>query len=119
MAGLKYRPNADSPWEEIPILQGPKGDQGDVGPQGPKGDAFTYNDFTQEQLEALRGPQGETGPAGKNYVLTEQDKQSIASAAAANLQPSITELATTRLPSALVATETTPTVNNQINWVYE
>ena len=24
-----------------------------------KGDAFTYEDFTEEQLEALRGPQGE------------------------------------------------------------
>jgi hypothetical protein len=36
--------------------QGPKGDTGDTGPQGPKGDAFTYNDFTSAQLEALRGP---------------------------------------------------------------
>ena len=32
--------------------------------QGPKGDAFTYEDFTPEQLECLRGPQGEVGPAG-------------------------------------------------------
>lgn len=28
---------------------------------GEKGDPFTYNDFTPEQLEALRGPKGETG----------------------------------------------------------
>lgn len=34
-------------------------------PKGDKGDAFTYEDFTAEQLEALRGPQGETGPAGE------------------------------------------------------
>ena len=27
----------------------------------PKGDAFTYNDFTQDQLEALRGPAGANG----------------------------------------------------------
>ena len=36
-------------------------------PQGEKGDAFTYDDFTPEQLEALtgpQGPQGETGPQG-------------------------------------------------------
>ena len=52
---------------------GPKGDQGETGPQGPKGDtgdAFTYADFTSEQLKALTGPQGpkgdqgETGPQG-------------------------------------------------------
>ena len=59
--------------------QGPKGDTGDTGAQGPqgeqglqgeqgekgdKGDAFVYEDFTAEQLEALKGPQGETGPQG-------------------------------------------------------
>lgn len=32
--------------------------------RGPKGDAFTYEDFTPEQLEALTGPQGPEGPAG-------------------------------------------------------
>ena len=31
------------------------------GPPGPQGEAFTYDDFTPEQLEALRGPQGEPG----------------------------------------------------------
>ena len=34
------------------------------GPQGEKGDAFTYDDFTPEQLEALKGPQGEQGIQG-------------------------------------------------------
>ena len=46
---------------------GADGAKGDTGPEGPKGDAFTYADFTAEQLESLRGPQGlqgETGPAG-------------------------------------------------------
>lgn len=38
---------------------------GPQGPQGPKGDAFTYDDFTPEQLEALTGPQGPEGPAGQ------------------------------------------------------
>ena len=50
--------------------QGPQGLQGETGPQGEKGDkgdAFTYADFTTEQLEGLRGPQGiqgEQGPKG-------------------------------------------------------
>lgn len=47
--------------------QGPQGERGPTGPQGPKGDAFTYADFTAEQLAALKGEKGdtgETGPAG-------------------------------------------------------
>ena len=49
---------------------GPKGDTGTTGPQGPqgpkgdKGDAFTYSDFTAEQLAALKGPQGDKGDTG-------------------------------------------------------
>ena len=44
--------------------RGPKGDKGDTGPQGPKGDAFTYSDFTAEQLAALKGEKGDTGAIG-------------------------------------------------------
>lgn len=44
--------------------QGRTGERGPAGPTGPKGDAFTYEDFTPEQLEALTGPQGPAGPAG-------------------------------------------------------
>ena len=33
--------------------------------KGDKGDAFTYEDFTQEQLEALRGPAGQDGQDGQ------------------------------------------------------
>ena len=53
-----------------PGATGPKGDVGPTGPQGPKGDAgepgaaFTYADFTAEQLAALKGERGETGPKG-------------------------------------------------------
>ena len=46
---------------------GPQGEKGDTGPQGPKGekgDAFTYSDFTTEQLAALKGPQGDKGDTG-------------------------------------------------------
>ena len=35
-----------------------------TGPKGEKGDPFTYEDFTQEQLEGLRGPRGEKGDPG-------------------------------------------------------
>lgn len=50
--------------------QGKKGEKGDIGatgPEGPKGDpgaAFTYEMFTEEQLEGLKGPKGDTGPQG-------------------------------------------------------
>ena len=84
-----------------PGEQGPKGDKGDQGatgpagpegPQGPKGDkgdkgdAFTYEDFTAEQLLALkgekgdkgeRGLQGETGPQGPQGEVGPQGPQGI------------------------------------------
>ena len=43
--------------------------KGPQGEQGPQGKAFTYADFSSEQLENLRGPQGlpgESGQAGKD-----------------------------------------------------
>ena len=43
---------------------GPKGDTGEQGPKGDKGDPFTYEDFTEQQLEALRGPKGDKGDKG-------------------------------------------------------
>ena len=57
-------------WHDIGTLRGPKGDTGETGPQGgqgergEKGDAFTYADFTPEQLAGLVGPQGPQGPQG-------------------------------------------------------
>ena len=71
-----------SAWVNVGALKGPKGDKGDTGPQGPqgskgekgdtgphgekgdKGDAFTYADFTVEQLASLKGEKGDTGPQG-------------------------------------------------------
>ena len=49
---LKFRPNKESEWKEIATIMGPPG------PKGDKGDPFTYADFTEEQLAALRGPEG-------------------------------------------------------------
>lgn len=69
-------------WVNVGALKGPKGDTGETGPQGPqgpqgekgdtgsqgekgdKGDAFTYADFTAEQLASLKGEKGDVGPQG-------------------------------------------------------
>ena len=84
--------------QEIVIgnVKGPKGDIGLTGPQGEpfkyedftpeqlealkvkgdkgdKGDAFTYEDFTPEQLEALKGP----APVRGVDYWTESDKTEI------------------------------------------
>ena len=71
-----------SAWVNVGALKGPKGDTGNTGPQGTrgpkgekgdtgqrgekgdKGDAFTYADFTAEQLASLKGEKGDTGPQG-------------------------------------------------------
>ena len=71
-----------SAWVNVGALKGPKGDTGETGPQGPqgpqgekgntgqrgekgdKGDAFTYSDFTADQLASLKGEKGDTGPQG-------------------------------------------------------
>ncbi|WP_304045789.1 hypothetical protein [Methanobrevibacter gottschalkii] len=37
---------------------------GDTGQKGDTGDAFTYEDFTSEQLAGLKGEKGDTGSAG-------------------------------------------------------
>lgn len=44
--------------------QGLQGIQGPPGPPGKDGKSFTYDMFTQEQLENLKGPRGEQGPPG-------------------------------------------------------
>lgn len=58
-------------------IQGEKGDKGDKGEtgaagkdgakgdKGDKGDAFTYSDFTTEQLAALKGEKGDKGDKGE------------------------------------------------------
>lgn len=79
-------------------MEGPQGPRGQIGPQGPKGDTgergprgypgekgergypFTYEDFTQQQLEGLRGPQGiqgQQGPKGDKGDTGAQGPQGI------------------------------------------
>lgn len=56
---------------------GTRGEKGDKGDKGEKGNAFTYADFTPDQLAALKGEkgdtglQGEPGPPGKDGVTPE------------------------------------------------
>ena len=54
MPVIKYRVNKNSPWNSIVSI---------------KGEDFKYEDFTPEQLEALKG---------ENYTLTATDKEEIA-----------------------------------------
>ena len=49
---------ADKEWIAIGRVVGDTGEKGDTG------DAFTYDDFTPEQLSGLKGDTGDTGPAG-------------------------------------------------------
>ena len=58
MSVLRFRSNAEEAWQSIPTIR------------GEKGDAFTYEDFTAEQLEGLRGPKGEPG---EDFVPTADD----------------------------------------------
>lgn len=53
------------------------GPEGKEGPVGPKGDPFTYEDFTPEQLEALRGEDGKTPVAGVDYYTDAEKKAMV------------------------------------------
>ena len=46
------------------VIPGAQGLPGEQGTRGPKGDPFRYEDFTPEQLEALKGPKGDKGEDG-------------------------------------------------------
>ena len=46
------------------VIPGAQGLPGEQGTRGPKGDPFRYEDFTPEQLAALKGPKGDKGEDG-------------------------------------------------------
>ena len=50
------------------VIPGAQGLPGEQGERGPKGDPFRYEDFTPEQLEALKGPKGEDGLSAFNIA---------------------------------------------------
>lgn len=55
------------------IYDGAKGDKGD------KGDAFTYDDFTPEQLAALKGEKGDKGDKGDAFTYDDFTPEQLAS----------------------------------------
>lgn len=50
-----------------------KGLQGPQGEPGPKGEPFRYEDFTPEQLQALKGPKGDKGEDGRDGASATAD----------------------------------------------
>ena len=64
--------------------QGPKGDTGEAGAKGDKGDPFTYEDFTQEQLAALKGEKGDTGEQGIQGVAGNKGQDGLTTAISVN-----------------------------------
>ena len=74
--------------EQKEELRGPQGIQGPVGPAGPQGEVGPQGSQGVQGPIGPQGPIGETGPQGepgiqgepgKDYVLTEEDKEEIAS----------------------------------------
>lgn len=54
------------------VIPGAQGLPGEQGKRGPKGEPFRYEDFTPEQLEALKGPKGEPASAERAAELLKQ-----------------------------------------------
>ena len=55
------------------VIPGAQGLPGEQGKQGPKGDPFRYEDFTPEQLTALKGPKGDKGEDGRDGASATAD----------------------------------------------
>lgn len=55
------------------VIPGAQGLPGEQGTQSPKGDPFRYEDFTPEQLEALKGPKGDKGEDGRDGTSATAD----------------------------------------------
>ena len=55
------------------VIPGAQGLPGERSTQGPKGDPFRYEDFTPEQLEALKGPKGDKGEDGRDGTSATAD----------------------------------------------
>ena len=58
-------------------LESLKGPRGEQGPPGPKGEPFKFSDFTQDQLNALKGPKGDKGEPFKYSDFTAEQLQAL------------------------------------------
>lgn len=58
-------------------LENLKGPRGEQGPPGPKGEPFKFSDFTQDQLNALKGPKGDKGEPFKYSDFTAEQLQAL------------------------------------------
>lgn len=58
-------------------LENLKGPRGEQGPPGHKGEPFKYSDFTQDQLNALKGPKGDKGEPFKYSDFTVEQLQAL------------------------------------------
>ena len=59
------RPSGEKKEFDLMQLKGDKGDQGERGEKGDKGNAFTFADFTPEELASLKGEKGDKGLQGE------------------------------------------------------
>lgn len=57
--------------------QGVKGDKGERGEKGDKGNAFTFADFTPEELASLKGEKGDKGDKGDKGLQGERGEQGL------------------------------------------
>ena len=55
------------------VIPGTQGVPGEQGKRGPKGDPFRYEDFTPEQLQALKGTKGDKGEDGRDGASATAD----------------------------------------------
>ena len=55
------------------VIPGAQGLPGEQGLKGDKGEPFRYEDFTPEQLEALKGPKGDKGEDGRDGASATAD----------------------------------------------
>lgn len=61
------------------VIGNVKGPKGDIGLTGPQGEPFKYEDFTPEQLEALKvkGDKGDKGDAFTYADFTQEQLESL------------------------------------------
>lgn len=78
MEVIKYRVSPDAEWLPIMAIKGEPGKDG----------TMSFDDLTEEQKASLKGEpgaDGKDGVDGKDYVLTDNDKQEIANLVIASL----------------------------------